>query len=498
MIIESKETKEKLLSGLNKTANVVKSTLGAKGRTVMVVDNLKLSFNVTKDGVTVAKNVVLEDEIENYGCVFIKNAAIKTVEEAGDGTTTTTILTQALCNELENQIERGANPYELQEELKEDLIKIKKYIKDNSKTVDNLEQIRQIATISSNNDESIGEIFEKIYSEIGMQGAVTVIETDNTETSYKIVDGYSLSNTGYGHNMFVNNYDKGTVEYENPNIYVFNNKISNFNSLVPILNKTVNPLDENFKPTVIICHDIEEAPLKLILEALASGKIKELTIVISNLIAQDRKNRFLDVCSVIDSEYGEDNFGEPGTCERVIIEKENIVFINGKGNKEGYLKKLKKIKNPDRDLTDRIFRLESKAAMIGVGGKVPQEISETKDRIDDSILSVKSSIEEGYCAGGATTYLFAIKDLDLQSEALKKSLEAPYIQLLENANVRPNKILKEIYKLGYGYGYDVKNDNLAQLYDKGIIDSSKVLRVSVENAVHTASNFMFINSIVLP
>lgn len=499
MVIQGIESKKLLLNGINKTADVVKSTFGAKGKTVMIVDNLRMSFNITKDGVTVAKNVTLEDEIENYGCSFIKNAAIKTVNEAGDGTTTTSILTQSLCNNVEQEIQSGSNVHDIQEDIKNDLITVKEYIKNKSKKIKDLNEINQIATISSNNDNEIGNMIEEIYSKIGFDGVINTVETDNLDTDYKIVDGYIVDNTGYAHNMFINNFDKGTVEYDNPNIYIINSKISNFNSLIPILNETIDPLKDDFKPTVIICHDIDEAPLKLVLESVASGKVKQLCIVTSNLIFQDRKNKFLDICAVVDTNYSEDSFSNKGSCERLVIEKENITIINGKGDKELYLKKLKKEKvENNNELNNRIFRLENKAAIIRVGGKLPQEISEKKDRIEDAVLAVKSAIEEGYCAGGATTYIFAVKECNLKSKSLKKALLSPYEQLLINANIEPYYLLNDIHNKGYGYGYDVKNDLIINLYEKGIIDSSKVLRVALENSIHTCLNFMFINSIILP
>ena len=342
-------------------------------------------------------------------------------------------------------------------------------------------------------------MIEEIYSKIGFEGVINTIETDNHDTDYKIVDGYIVDNTGYAHNIFINNFDKGIVEYDNPNIYIINNKITNFNSLIPILNETIDPLKDDFKPTVIICHDIDEAPLKLVLESVASGKVKQLCIVTSNLIFQDRKNKFLDICAVVDANYSEDSFSDKGSCERLVIEKENITIINGKGNKELYLKKLKKEKTENNsELNNRIFRLENKAAIIRVGGKLPQEISEKKDRIEDAVLAVKSAIEEGYCAGGATTYIFAVKECNLKSKSLKKALLSPYEQLLINANIEPYYLLNDIHNKGYGYGYDVKNDLIINLYEKGIIDSSKVLRVALENSIHTCLNFMFINSIILP
>lgn len=500
MILKGKEAKERLLEGINEISDVVKSTLGYKGKTVLISDNLRMGFSVTKDGVSVARSVNLDDEIMNCGADFIKNAASMTVSEAGDGTTTTTILTQSMCNSIFKEIELGKNPNDLIRDLKNDLEVVKKYISDNSKVIKTTEEVKNIAKVSSNSDEEISNLIKGIYDEAGLNVEIDIAESDDTETTFEIVKGYRMNDTGYSSNVFINNREKGRVEFMNPNVYIFNGKIRKMTTeLMDLFNKSSDRNSEDFKPLVLIVEDIEEAPLREIVMAFTQEMIFNVAIVQSNLIHQDRKNIFIDSSHVIDSEYSEDKIGYPGTCEKIIIEKDSVTFINGKGKLDKYVSELKKeVKKDSRNifLERRIFALDSNAAIIKVGGKLSTEISEKKDRIEDSVQAVKSAIEEGYSPGGSSVYLFANKECEIKTEIMRTALQSCYLQLMKNAEIEPYLYMKEILDKKVGFGYNLIKDKVSDLHKDGIFDSSKVLRVSIENAVHTACNFSLINATI--
>lgn len=497
MITKGKEAKEGILNGINETADIVKTTLGAKGKTVAIKDKYGLGFDVTKDGVKVALSVELQDSLESIGSDFVKNAARKTVEEAEDGTTTTSILTQSMCNNIYKSIELGENPNQLIKDLNKDLENVVKYIESKSTKVTNTDEIENIATISANNDPHIGKIIKDIYDNSGFNVEINVVESDNNETTFDLVNGFTMRDTGYSSNQFINNYEKGRVEFENPRIYLMNGKVKfTSQNMIDIMGNNSDRNSEDFRPTVIIVEDIEEAPLREIVMAYSNDLIHSVCIVQSNLIFEDRKNSFIDASIFLDAEYSEDSFLKYGTCEKIIIDKDNVTFINGAGNVSKHLERLKKTKNKNISITNRIFSLESTAAIINVGGKISSEISEKKDRIDDAVGAVKSSLEEGYTPGGSSVFLFAGIDVEIKTDIMKKALTSCYEQLLSNANLQPFYYYREILDKGFGFGFNLITEEVVNMIDNGILDSSKVLRVSLENAVRTACNFALVESVI--
>ena len=268
-------------------------------------------------------------------------------------------------------------------------------------------------------------------------------------------------------------------------------------SLMNIFRDNVDRNSEEFRPTILIVEDIEEIVLREFVSAYGDQAIFNIAIVQSNLIHQDRKDALIDSSIFLNGDYTEDKLGNYGECEKIIITKNDTTFINGKGNIKNHLNKLKKENSKKNNiaLKNRIFSLESNAAIIKVGGKLGTEISEKKDRIDDANLAVKSAIEEGYLPGGGSTYLFAKKDNF--GKVMKNALHSCYNQLMNNAEIEPNLYLNDIYTKGFGFGYNLIKDDVTNMYEDGIYDSAKVLRVSVENAVHTAVNFAGINSILI-
>lgn len=500
MITKGKQAKERLLEGINEIADVVKMTLGAKGKTVLISDPYKLGFHVTKDGYEITKSISFnDDDIKNCGADFIKNAANETVKLVGDATTGTTILTQSMCNSMFNEISLGKNPNLLNKDLKDDLETVVSFIKEKSRKIKSTDDIKNIAKVSSNHDEEIAELIKNIYNETSDNVAIDVIESDNSETTFEVVNGYTMINTGYSSNIFINNREKNRIEFNNPKVYLLNGKIRHMNSeLSTILMENSDRNSETFRPVVIIVEDIEEAPLREIVTAFSKEMIFNVAIVQSNLIYEDRKNIFIDVSKVIDCEYKEDGFGKFGECEKIIIEKDNVTFINGSGNSKKWISELKKESKKKKNifLERRIFSLEATAAIISVGGKLSTEISEKKDRIDDAVEAVKSALEEGYSPGGSTVFIFAKNNLNLKTQIMKEALLSCYKQLMINAEIEPYYFLSEIEKQGFGFGYNLNTDEITNFYDDGIYDSTKGLRVSLENAVHTACNFSLINATI--
>lgn len=483
--------KEKVLQGINETVDVVKSTLGAKGKTVMISNPYNLGFSVTKDGVSVAKAIKFDDDLLAMGSEFVKDAALKTVDEAGDNTTTTSILVQSMCNDIQREIDLGRDTNEIIDELLRDKESVLKFISSSSKKVTSFKDVKNIAKIASNNNNEIGSIIEKVYKEAGWDVVIDVIESDNKETTYEIVNGFTMRETGYVSSQFINNFEKGRVEFMNPRVFLFNGKIKSMTEeLMDLFRDNADRNSENFSPLVLIVEDIEEAPLKEIMMAHREQLLHNIAVVQSNLIFEDRKNTFIDASQFLEGDYQDSKFGKPGRCEKVIIEKDNITFINGAGDIK---KHAERVKNTSKD-SRRKFSLESVAAIIKVGGKLASEISEKKDRIDDAVLSVKSAIEEGYLPGGGTTLIFSEKPE--YGNVMKKALMSCYNQLMFNAEREPQYFLRDIKDKGFGYGYNLIKDEVSNLYEDGIYDSAKALRVSVENAVHTATIFASINNII--
>lgn len=500
MILKGKEAKEKLLKGLNDTADVVKSTLGLRGKTVMICDPFGIGHDITKDGAKVARAINIEDKFEKSGSEFIKKSATKTEEEAGDATTSTTILTQSLCNDIFREIELGSNPNQISKDLKEDLEKVVKYIQEKSKKVESTKDIFEVAKVSANNDYDIAKLIQNIYDDSNLNVAIDIVESDDLKDSYEIVKGFTMRNTGYTDSIFVNNPEKSRIEFNNPRVYLYNGKIKFMNQdLMNIFMDNADRNNPNFRPTVLIVESIEEAPFKEIRSAFQQEMIHSIAIVESGLIFDNRKSSFIDSSKFLDAEYNESKIGFFGECEKIIIEKNSTTFINGKGDVKKHLQDIKKIQKKDPKnigLKQRVFDLESVAAIIKVGGKLVDEIGEKKDRIEDAVYAVKSAIEEGYSPGASSVYLSALKNLDIKTQIMKNALLSVYNQLMKNAELEPQYYLREIHDKDFPYGYNLLTNQVSDLIKDGILDSSKALRVSLENAVHTALIFSTINATV--
>lgn len=501
MIIRGQETRNRLLDGMFKVSDVVGSTLGYRGRTVLIQEEFKIGHRVTKDGVTVANSIKLEDELENIGGNIIKGSANRTLLEVGDNTTTSTILTYKMCKAVNKELAIGKTPNDISKTLERDREKVLDYIKKCSVPVKDENDIYSIAYVSSNNSDEIASIIRDVYKSTSKNVAIDVRPSDSTETTFEVLKGYTLEQSGYSNSTFINKFDKGRVEYDDPDIYVFNGKIRFFDDVLRnrlFINS--NREDPNFKPMVIICEDIEDSPLEMIIESCRRGSLHAVCVVKTHLIHEDRKNAFIDVTKVTGAEYSDEGYGRigsPGTCRKVVIDKDSVIFIDGPGDTTNYLKDLKKQYKDTKNvfLEKRILSLESTAAVINVGGILSTEISEKVDRIDDAVRAVKSSLEEGYCPGGSSVYIFASKELGV-SNIVKESLLECYKVLMKNAGLEPMYYLDKIHDKGYGYSYNLNNYSVSNMLDDNIVDTAKGLRISFENAISTAINFANIDSFV--
>lgn len=500
MILKGKEAKGKLLSGINKTADLVKITMGAKGSTVLIKDSLGFDSHITKDGVTVAQSVILADDVEQEGANLVKTASKKTVDEAGDSTTTTAVLTQSFCNGVMKYLEIGYDSNELKEQLISDLAVIKKQLKEFSKDITTTDEIRNIAMVSSNGDMEVSDIIKTIYDEMGNDVVIDVRKGDSVGTKFDKLKGFILPNSGYGNVVFVNNFDKGVVEYQNPKIYVVNQNIKQFNESISHLIQS-HVIEGCVEPVVLVTNYVDDIPMRLIINSIQDGRLANFAIVVSNLLGDSREERFKDLCAFTNAEYSDNLVMSAGTCDKILISKDTVTVINGAGNVDGRIKDLKdKIANyagKNVEYENRLLSLNTNASLIHVGGKLANSIKERVDRVEDAVLSVKSAISEGYCAGGGIT-LLAISENKKLNRISQEALKSCYIQILRNANKEPFRYYDRLLENGNlgVLGYDVLSDKVVDMKKEGIIDSTKSIRVSVENAIDTAITFMSINAVV--
>lgn len=499
--------KEGLLEGINKTAEPVKKTLGYYGKTILIDNPLLSRTQVTKDGVTVAKAVVLEDDIEALGSDFIKSSANRTVHLVGDGTTTTTILTQAFCNGVYSLQKEGYSAREIKTKLKADLEVIKDEILKTSLKVKSIDDIKKVASISSNSDEEITNTITAIYEEVGkFDVTIDVVESDSNETSYEILNGYNINNTGYVSPAFINDFSKERVLYSEPLIYVMDGRID---YPTPELSQIIELSSYEYRankgfnnPIVILCEDIAEAPLRSIVAGLSQNMLKDLCIIRTNLTKHDKSQVYQDACAVLGSVFLKNGMDlTPGRCEKIIIEKNSVTFINGEGDTQEYLANLKKEAkqktNEDWLLNQRIIGLDTTACQIRVGGNLQSEIQEKKDRYDDAVLSVKTAIEHGYNAGAGSVFIHARRRPEIALNLTKKVLLEVYNQLMKNAEIEPYYHLAEIDAKGINHGFNLATMKVENLIKSGVVDSTYGLIKSIENSINSACVFADIDDVVI-
>ena len=503
------ESRDKLKAGVDALANAVKVTLGPKGRNV-VIDRKFGAPSVTKDGVTVAKEIELKDPIENMGAQMVKEVASKTNDIAGDGTTTATVLAQAIIGPGLKAIVSGANPMDLKRGIDKAVIAVVSELKNLSKTVGkDYSKIKQVASISANNDEEIGALIAQAMEKVSTEGVITVEEAKGTETYVDVVEGMQFDR-GYLSPYFVTNTEKMQVEYENPYILIYDKKISSMKEILPILEKEV----QTGRPLVIISEDVDNDALSTLVVNRLRGALK-IAAVKAPGFGDRRKAMLQDIAiltggSVISEELGyrlEDaELIQLGTAERIVIDKDTTTIVNGAGQKTDIQSRIKEIKGQietttsdyDKEkLQERLAKLSGGVAVLFVGSASEVEMKEKKDRVDDALHATRAAVAEGIIPGGGVALVRTIAVLDKVETAnhdekmgvdiIRIALEAPLRQIVENAGLEGSIIVHNV-KNGKGdYGFNARTEVYEDLIKAGVIDPTKVTRVALENAASIAS-----------
>ncbi|WGH27564.1 MAG: chaperonin GroEL [Candidatus Shikimatogenerans bostrichidophilus] len=500
------DARDKLKKGVDILANAVKITLGPKGRNVV----LQKSFGgpqVTKDGVTVAKEIELEDNIENLGAQMVKEVASKTNEIAGDGTTTATLLAQSIVKEGFKNVAAGANPMDLKRGIDKAVNEIVNYLKKKSKKVCN-EKIKQVASISANNDNEIGELIANAFEKVGKNGVITVEEAKGIETTIEVVEGMQFDR-GYQSAYFVTNTEKMIVELDNPYILLCDKKISSMKDLIPVLEL----IAQYNKPLLIISEEVEGEALATLVVNKIRGTIKVAAVKSPGF--GDRKKLMLEDIAIltggivlteeIGNKLDDININFLGKCEKVIIEKENTIIVNGLGDNNKINERIKQIQSQiqtsdseyDKEkLQERLAKLSGGVAILYIGAASEIEMKEKKDRVEDALNATRAAIEEGIVVGGGVALLRAIKILDkiksnnieenTSIKIVKNALKEPLRQIVENSGKEGSVVVAKVYKGKDDFGYDAKEGKYKNMLSAGIIDPTKVTRVALENAASVA------------
>ncbi|MBX7227500.1 MAG: chaperonin GroEL [Chitinophagales bacterium] len=508
-IIYGTESRDKLKAGVDALANAVKVTLGPKGRNVVIEKKFGAPA-ITKDGVTVAKEVELKDPIENMGAQMVKEVASKTNDVAGDGTTTATVLAQALIGPGLKSIVSGANPMDLKRGIDKAVIKVVEELKNLSKEVGkDYSKIKQVASISANNDEEIGDLIAKAMEKVSTEGVITVEEAKGTETYVDVVEGMQFDR-GYLSPYFVTNTEKMEVELENPYILIYDKKVSTMKDLLPILEKEV----QTGRPLLIIAEDVENDALATLVVNRLRGALKVAAVKAPGF-GDRRKAMLQDIAiltggTVISEELGyrlEDaTLDQLGTCERVVIDKDNTTIVNGSGKKADIQARIKEIKaqiesttsDYDREkLQERLAKLSGGVAVLYVGAATEVEMKEKKDRVDDALHATRAAVAEGIIPGGGVALVRAIPALDkvdfinhdekMGVDIVRKALESPLRQIVENAGLEGSIIVHNVKEGKGDYGFNARTEKYENLFKAGVIDPTKVTRVALENAASIAS-----------
>lgn len=500
--------REGLKKGVDALANAVKVTLGPKGRNV-IIDKKFGAPHITKDGVTVAKEIELSTPIENMGAQMVKEVASKTNDQAGDGTTTATVLAQAIFNTGLKNVTAGANPMELKRGIDMAVAEVVKHLKGLSREVgDNHQKIAQVAAISANNDSSVGDIIAEAMSKVKKEGVITIEEAKGTETTVKIVEGMQFDR-GYISPYFITDGEKMETVYENPFILIYDKKISNMKEFLPVLEKVV----QTGRPLLVISEDVEsEALATLVVNRLRAGL--KIVAVKAPGFGDRRKEMLEDIAIltgglVISEEKGfklEDATLEMlGSAEKITVDKENTTIVSGKGNKEQLDARIAQIKSQiekttsdyDREkLQERLAKLAGGVAVIYVGAASEVEMKEKKDRFDDALHATRAAIEEGIIPGGGVGYITAIDKLEklkaetedqkIGIEIIRRALEEPLRQIVANAGKEGSVVVNRLRKSQNKVGYNARTDKYEDLFAAGVIDPTKVARVALENAASIA------------
>ena len=506
------DARELLKSGVDQLANAVKVTLGPKGRNVVIGKKFGAP-QITKDGVTVAKEVELEDNFENAGAQLVKSVASKTGDDAGDGTTTATILTQAIVTEGLKNVTAGANPMDLKRGIDKAVAKVVDHIKASAEVVgDNYDKIEQVATVSANNDPEIGKLLADAMRKVSKDGVITIEESKTRETSIGVVEGMQFDR-GYLSGYFVTDTDKMECDMENPYILIYDKKISNVKDFLPIL----QPAAESGRPLLVIAEDVDsEALTTLVVNRLRAGlkicavkapgfgdrrkaMLEDIAVLTGGVVISEEKGLSLDKATL----------EMLGTAKKVTISKDNTTIVDGAGEKDAIKDRVAQIKNEiaastssyDKEkLQERLAKLSGGVAVLYVGANSEVEMKEKKDRVDDALCATRAAMEEGVVVGGGTTYIRAQEALkDLKGEnadeqtginIVCRAIEEPLRQIIANAGGEGAVVVNNVREGKGDYGYNARKDVYEDLRAAGVIDPAKVSRVALENAASIAGMFL--------
>ena len=506
------EARDLLKNGVDQLANAVKVTLGPKGRNV-VIEKKFGAPQITKDGVTVAKEIELEDHFENTGAQLVKSVASKTGDDAGDGTTTATILAQAIVTEGLKNVTAGANPMDLKRGIDKAVNAVGDYIKQNAEKVDdNYDKIEQVATVSANNDPEIGKLLAEAFRKVSKDGVITIEESKSRDTHIGVVEGMQFDR-GYLSGYFMTDADKMECVMDHPRILIYDKKISNLKDLMPVL----QPAAENGMPLLIIAEDVDsEALTTLVVNRLRAGlkvcavkapgfgdrrkaMLEDIAVLTGGLVISEEKGLKLEQATL----------DMLGTCDKVVVSKDNTTIVNGAGQKEAIADRVAQIKNEianttssyDKEkLQERLAKLAGGVAVLYVGANSEVEMKEKKDRVDDALCATRAAIEEGVVAGGGVTYVRALDTLqnvkgdnaDEQTgiNIVERAIEEPLRQIVINAGGEGAVVVQKVREGKGDFGYNARLDKYEDLREAGVIDPAKVARVALENAASIAGMFL--------
>ena len=506
------DAREMLKKGVDQLANAVKVTLGPKGRNVIIEKKFGAP-QITKDGVTVAKEVELEDKFENTGAQLVKSVASKTGDDAGDGTTTATILTQSIVNVGLKNVTAGANPMDLKRGIDKAVAVVVDHIKQNAEQVDdNYDKIEQVATVSANNDPEIGKLIADAMRKVSKDGVITIEESKSRDTYTNVVEGMQFDR-GYLSGYFVTDADKMECVMDNPYILIYDKKISNIKDFLHVL----QPAAESGRPLLVIAEDVDSEALTTLVVNRLRGGLKICAVKAPGF--GDRRKAMLEDIAVltggivISEEKGlkleQATLDMLGTCDKVTVSKDNTTIVNGAGDKQAIADRVAAIKNEmanttssyDKEkLQERLAKLAGGVAVLYVGANSEVEMKEKKDRVDDALCATRAAVEEGVVVGGGTTYIRALEALkglkgdnaDEQTgiNIVERAIEEPLRQIVANAGGEGAVVVQKVREGNGDFGYNARTDKYEDLRKAGVIDPAKVARVALENAASIAGMFL--------
>src|SRR5215213_3876440 len=512
------DARNKMKKGVDTLSDAVKVTLGPQGRNV-VIEKKFGAPSVTKDGVTVAKEIELEDPIENMGAQMMKEVASKTADIAGDGTTTATVLAQSIISEGLKNVAAGANPMDLKRGIDKAVAKVVEHLKGQSQAVgSDSSKIQQVAAISANNDETIGKLIAEAFAKVGKDGVITVEEARGTETTVEVVEGMQFDR-GYISPYFVTNSEKMEAEMDKPYILIYDKKISAMKDILHILEK----IAQQGAPLLIIAEDLEGEALATLVVNKLRGTLRVAAVKAPGF-GDRRKEMLQDLAIltkglVISEEQGykleNADLTYLGKCERVVIDKDNTTIVGGRGEKDAIQGRINQIKSQienttsdyDREkLQERLAKLSGGVAVLNVGAATEVEMKEKKDRVDDALHATRAAVEEGIVPGGGVAYVRAIDALNnidtlnadeaTGVQIVRRSLEEPLRQIVENCGIEGSVVVNKV-KEGQGdYGFNARSEEYENLIGAGVIDPTKVTRIALENAASIAGMLLTTECVV--